>query len=410
MERMVKDNNSFSNIVVVGMGVVGLPAALLLANAGYQVFGVDINKTVIDALNSGVLPPHVKEQELESLLKNPKVYKNLHFQLVPGLADAFIIAVPTPVDLADKKADMSFVRKACESIVPFLRSGNLVIIESTIPPLTCRNFVRLILEKSGLKVGKDISLAHCPERVLPGNIYDEIVNNDRIIGGVDDKSCQLAEEVYASFVKGNIYKTDDVSAELCKLMENSYRDVNIALANELAQVVQNLGVNPKKVINLANKHPRVNILNPGIGVGGHCIPIDPWFIYEVDPRNSQLIALSRKINDRVPSKVVKFIKEQVKGIKNPQIIALGVSYKPDTADTRESPALEVVRILTKMGFEVSHLDPLVEGYKYSKSLAEECKNKDLLVVLVPHQIVINELNKDKDLIKKTLSTHKILQF
>lgn len=398
------------NVVIVGMGVVGLPAALLLSKAGYKVIGVDINQETLDSLNSGILPTHVKEEELQLLLKDEKVGENLSFQKLPAKAETFIIAVPTPLDKKNKKADLSFVKKAVESITPYLKKGDLVIIESTIPPLTCRNFVTPILEKSGLKVGKDIFLAHCPERILPGNIYHEIINNDRIIGGVDEKSCTLAEKIYASFVKGNIYKTDDVSAELCKLMENAYRDVNIALSNEFVSVAQDLGVNPKNVINLANKHPRVNILNPGIGVGGHCIPIDPWFIYEVDPEHSKLIAVSRGINDLMPQKIAEKIEKEVKDIKKAKIVAIGASYKVDTADTRESPAIEIVKILKGIGLDVSHFDPLVDGYKSPKTLYDLCVGKDLLVILVPHSIVIEELNKNREEIKNVLSTNKILQF
>ncbi|MBI2600303.1 nucleotide sugar dehydrogenase, partial [Candidatus Daviesbacteria bacterium] len=282
--------------------------------------------------------------------------------------------------------------------------------ESTIPPNTCNNLAIPILEKTGLIAGKDISLAHCPERILPGNIYYEIVHNDRIIGGVDEKSCQLAEKVYKSFVKGNIYKTDIVSAELCKLMENSFRDVNIALANEFAQTAKNLGVEARKVIALANKHPRVNILNPGIGVGGHCIPIDPWFIYEVDQINSKLISTSRKINDQVPANIAERIASKLRGIKKPKVLVLGASYKVDSTDTRESPAIKVVKILKKRGITVSHFDPLVSALKYPKTLLNLCLGKDLLVVLVPHKIILREIKRSQEEIQRVLSTRTILQF
>lgn len=397
-------------VVVVGLGVVGLPTALLLARTGHAVLGVDINENKLSLLKKGIIPPQIKEDELQSILSNPKVRKNLNFQDSPAKADIFLIAVPTPLDSKKKKADLSFVKKALDAVVPYLEKGNLVIIESTVPPLTCKNIVTPILEKSKLKVGKDLFLAHCPERVLPGNIYNEIVNNSRIIGGVSKQSAEKAEKLYLSFCRGDIYKTDDVTAELCKLMENSYRDINIALANEFSSVAKNLGVNPKEVINLANQHPRVNILNPGIGVGGHCIPIDPWFIYEVDPLNSQLISASRKINDKMPDKIAGIIKSKLKGMKKPKIVAVGASYKPDTTDIRESPAIKVVNILIKDGFNVFHFDPLIEGYKYQKTLLDECLNKDILVILVPHRIITMELNKNKEKIKEVLSTHQILQF
>lgn len=401
---------SSNHIVVVGLGVIGLPTALLLASSNYQVVGVDINKSVIKSLKNGVLPSHIREKELQVLLKDSKVRENLKFQDIPTKANTFIITVPTPLAKKKKKADLSFVKKALDSIRPFLKKGDLLIIESTIPPKTCRDFVIPILETDRFKVGQDIFLAHCPERVLPGNIYYEIVNNDRIIGGVDKKSSDLAEKIYKSFVKGKIYKTDAVSAELCKLMENAYRDVNIALANEFAMVAGNLGIDPKKVINLANKHPRVNILNPGIGVGGHCIPIDPWFIYEVDPTNSRLIETSRTINDQMPYVIANRIVNEVKHIKDPQIVVVGASYKADTGDTRESPAAEVIKILKQMSMDISHFDPLVDEYKYPFTLLKRCSGKDLLVILVPHQVVIKELDKDEEKIKKVLSTHQILQF
>lgn len=397
-------------VVVMGLGVVGLPSALMLAKGGYRVFGVDINKRIINWLKNGFLPPQVQESQLQLILKDPRVKKNLHFQQTPTPADTFIITVPTPLDPTGRKADLSFVKNATEAIIPFLKKGVLVIVESTVPPKTCRNFISPILEKSGLKVGKDISLAHCPERVLPGNIYHEIIYNDRIIGGVDEKSSKLAEKIYKSFVKGNIYRTDDVSAEFCKLMENAYRDVNIALANEFAQVAKNLGVDPKNVITLANYHPRVNILKYGIGVGGHCIPIDPWFIYQVDPLNSKLISTARKINNHMPIKVAKMIKKELKHIKNPKIVVIGASYKTDSTDTRESPAIEIVKILKTRGVDVAHFDPLVDGFKYQKNLLDECMDKDLLVILVPHEVVLKELNKDIKKIQAVLSTHKILQF
>lgn len=399
-----------ADVVVVGMGVVGLPAALLLAQANYSVFGVDINKDVIDLLSKGALPPHIKETELQLLLQESTVQKNFHVQLIPNQADSFIIAVPTPLDSSKKRADLSFLKKATESIVSYLKKGNLVIIESTIPPLTCKNFVTPILEKSGLKVGKDILLAHCPERVLPGNIYYEIVHNDRIIGGVNKESSEKAKKLYSSFVKGEIYITDDVTAELCKLMENTYRDVNIALANECLAVAESLGIDPKKAITLANKHPRVNILNPGIGVGGHCIPIDPWFIYEADAKNSTLIAAARKINDEMPKKIAGKIRDAVKKNKKAKIVALGASYKPNTADLRESPAVRIVQILRKDGFNVDHYDPLIPAYQWRKDLLTALREANLLVVLVPHTMILSEIHEHKSEIKHILPDSNILFF
>ncbi len=411
MTKIVEENkNSKQTILVVGMGVVGLPAALLLAHANYNVTGVDINKDIVGLLNKGVLPPHIKEKELQVLLQDSQVQKNFQVKLLPNQADNFIIAVPTPLDSTKKSADLFLLKKAAESIVPYLKKGNLVIIESTIPPLTCRKFVTPILEKSGLKVGRDILLAHCPERVLPGNIYYEIVYNDRIIGGVNKESSQRAKKLYSSFVKGEIYITDDVTAELCKLMENTYRDVNIALANEFSSVAEGLGIDPKEAIKLSNKHPRVNILNPGIGVGGHCIPIDPWFIYEIDEKNSTLIATARKINDNIPKKIAAKIRDAVKKNKKAKIVALGASYKADTADLRESPAVRIVEILRGNGFNVDHYDPLIPAYQWHKDLLTVLQGANLLVVLVPHTMILSEIHEHKSEIKHILGDSNILFF
>lgn len=411
MVKILKsNNNSKQTVVIIGMGVVGLPAALLLANANYNVKGVDTNKDVVNLLNKGSLPSHIKESDLQLLLQDTQVQKNFHVQLTPNQADCFIIAVPTPLDSSKKKADLSFLKKAAESIVDYLKKGNLVIIESTIPPLTCRNLVSAILERSGLKVGKDILLAHCPERILPGNIYYEIVHNDRIIGGINRESSQKAKKIYSSFVKGKIYTTNDVTAELCKLMENTYRDVNIALANEFSSVAESLGIDPKEAIRLSNKHPRVNILNPGIGVGGHCIPIVPWFIHEVDAKNSTLIAAARKINDEMPKKIAMKIREAVKNNKEAKIVALGASYRPDTTDLRESPAVRIVEILRGDGFHVDHYDPLIPAYQWHKNLLTALRGADLLVVLVSHTMILSEIHKYKSEIKHILGDSNILFF
>jgi len=410
MTKIAENKNSKETVVVVGMGVVGLPAALLLAQASYNVIGVDINKDVVNLLSKGVLPAHIKETELQELLQDSQIQKNFHVQLIPNQANSFIVAVPTPLDSSGKRADLSFLKRASESITPYLKKGNLVVIESTIPPLTCRRFVKPILEKSGLKVGWDILLAHCPERVLPGNIYHEIIHNDRIIGGVNKESSQRAKKLYSSFVKGEMYITDDVTAELCKLMENTYRDVNIALANEFSSVAEGLGIDSKEAIKLSNKHPRVNILNPGIGVGGHCIPIDPWFIYEVDEKNSTLIATARKINDEMPKKIAGKIREAVGKNKKAKIVALGASYKADTADLRESPAVRIVEILRGDGFNVDHYDPLIPAYQWHKDLLTALQRANLLVVLVPHTMILSEIHKHKSEIKHILGDSNILFF
>jgi UDP-N-acetyl-D-mannosaminuronic acid dehydrogenase len=394
-------------VVVVGTGYVGLPLAIVLARAGYEVVGVDIEENVVKAINTGIL--HLAEEDIKRIFKEPAVRKNLHAQNTPCPADVFIISVPTPVDERKRVADLTQVTKAVESVVPCLRSGNLVIVESTVPPLTCRNIVTPILEKSGLKVNKDIFVSHCPERILPGAVFDEIVNNDRIIGGMNTKAAKMSQEIYTSFVKGNLYLTNDVTAELAKLMENTFRDVNIALANEFSAVAEGLGVDILEAIRLANKHPRVKILKPGIGAGGHCIPVDPWFIKEVDPINSRLIHTARLINDEVPVKVAGKIREAVKNIAQPRIVVIGLTYKPDTYDTRNSPAQKIVELLQKDGYAVKAYDPMVAGRRYN-SISAIVKGADALVILVEHKVVRDELKKKAAAIKKAMRHPRIIRF
>ena len=395
-------------IIVIGTGYVGLPAALLLAKAGYDVVGVDINENLVRAINEGVLL--INEEDLQGLMADPDVKANLRAQSMPCEGDVFIIAVPTPLDHRKKLADMSYVDQSMQDIMPFLRPGNLVIIESTIPPLTCRERITTMIEQAtDLKVGETIFLAHCPERILPGDIFYEIVHNDRIIGAIDEKTREMAAEIYASFVKGALLRTDDVTAELVKLMENTYRDVNIALANEFNSVAKTLGVDGFEAITLANRHPRVDILRPGIGVGGHCIPIDPWFIKEVDPANSRLIFASRLINEEMPGKVAGRIRRAVRDVTDPNIVAIGAAYKANTEDLRESPAMEVVTHLQEDGYAVAHYDPLVEGMGYD-SLAAACKGADCLAVLVAHDVVMHELREHEDKVKAAMRTPIIIEF
>jgi len=394
-------------IVVIGTGYVGLPLAIMLARSGYEVIGVDIEENIVNAINEGVL--HLAEEDIKQIFKETQLGKNLRAQKSPCEADVFIISVPTPLDEKKRIADLSQVIGGIESILPCLRSGNLVIIESTVPPLTCREVIAPLISKTGLKVGEDIFLCHCPERILPGDVFEEIVHNDRVIGGFDGKAAEMAKEIYASFVKGNLYLTDDVTAELVKLMENTYRDVNIALANEFAAVAEGLDVDIMQAIELANKHPRVDMLKPGIGTGGHCIPVDPWFIKEIDPVNSRLIHTARLINDEMPNKIAAEIRQTLKDIKNPRIVALGVTYKPDTYDIRSSPALKIIGLLREDGYQVKAYDPLAEGYLYT-SIGEIAKGADCLVVLVEHQIIKEELARKENEIKKAMRQPVILRF
>ncbi len=404
---MVSTDFTPLDIVVIGTGYVGLPAALLLAQAGHSVVGVDIDENIVRTINDGIL--HIKEEQLQAIMDEPAVKTNLMAQSAPCEADVFVIAVPTPLDESKQVADLSMVIEATKSLIPHLRAGNLVILESTVPPLTCRNTITPLLERSGLKVGETLKLAHCPERILPGDVFHEIVHNDRIIGAEDETSRAMAADVYASFVHGDLLLTDDVTAELVKLMENTYRDVNIALANEFAAVARTLEIDAGEAIALANRHPRVSILKPGIGVGGHCIPIDPWFIKEVDPINSRLIFTARMINDDVPAQIAANISEAVREIINPHIVAVGAAYKPNTADTRESPAIEIVRMLRADGCRVDHFDPLVEGMAYPSTLTEACTDADCLALLVEHKVVMEDLVAQREGIHREMRNALIMQ-
>jgi len=395
-------------IVVIGTGYVGLPAALMWAKAGQTVVGVDINESVVRAINERTML--LNEQELHGLMKDPVVQSNLVARTTPCEGDVFVIAVPTPVDPMKKVCDMKPVQSALESICPVLRKGNLVILESTVPPMTCRDFVKPLIEKmTNFKVPQDILVAHCPERILPGDIFREIVENDRLIGGMDERSTQAAADTYATFVKGQLHLTDDISAELSKLMENTYRDVNIALANELASICQLLGADERKVIGFANKHPRVNIMSPGIGVGGHCIPVDPWFLKEVAPYNSRLIATARLINDEMPHRIAEKIRHTVADVPDPRIIALGATYKKNCEDLRESPAMEIVHLLKHDGYNISHYDPLVPKMNFS-SLAEAAKGTDLIAVLVSHDAIKEQLKRDREAIRSGMRRDRIVTF
>lgn len=408
VERLLDDASPRNpQVVMVGTGYVGLPAALMLARAGWRVVGVDINENIVAAINEGVL--HLKEAELQALLHDPTVRQNLSARHSPCPADIFIIAVPTPVQPRKKVADLSYVTSAIEALLPHLRAGNLIIIESTIPPLTCRHVVTPLLERTGLRVGADIHLAHCPERILPGDVFYEIVHNDRVIGCAEPVGREMARALYASFVKGDLYVTDDVTAELCKLCENTFRDVNIALANEFAAVAEGLGIDPLQVIRLANKHPRVNIMRPGIGVGGHCIPLDPWFIKEVDPANSRLIFTARLVNDEVPHKIAARVRQAVAHLVTPRLVAIGMSYKPDTEDTRESPATEIVHLLRADGYQVAHYDPLVVGHEYS-SLADAAAGADCLLLLVEHKVVKQAWQAEQETVRAAMRTPIVLRF
>lgn len=369
-------------ISVIGLGYIGLPTASVLASNGFKVIGVDVDPKIIQTVNKGKI--HIEEPGLSTIVRAAIASGNLRATLEAEPADVFFISVPTPLT-ADKKADMSFVAQAAEKIVPLLKAGNLVVLESTSPPGTCKNLLKPILEKSGLTVGKDLFLAHCPERVLPGKILKELIGNDRVIGGYDPTSAERARDIYANFVEGEILLTDLTTAEFVKVIENTFRDVNIALANEVAQMCEAIGIDYWEVAALANRHPRVNLLRAGPGVGGHCISVDPWFLVESLPELSQIVHLARRRNDAMPEHVVAETLALLKGRTNPKVGVLGLAFKGNIDDARESPALEIVEMLEKGGCEVHAHDPYVKQCPVDLAPLEDCfAGADCLLLLTDH--------------------------
>ena len=390
-------------VSVVGLGYIGLPTAATISSYGINVLGIDKNKEIVDTINEGKI--HIVEPDLDSLVeesvKNGKLKAYTEFKE----SDVFIIAVPTPID-KKYNPDISLVDSAIVSISEKLKKGDLIIVESTIPVGTTERLSLLLRElrpdlifpeKEDKKVKADVSIAHCPERVLPGNIVKELIGNDRTIGGITHECAKKAENFYQYFVEGKTFVTDARTAELAKLVENSYRDVNIAFANELSIIADKLEINIWELIELANHHPRVNILQPGPGVGGHCIAVDPWFIVSSAPEESRIIELSRRVNDSKPNFVIDKIKQAKdkigKDFEEITIATLGLSFKANIDDLRESPALQIAESINTLSFS-KHLIVEPNILKLPKSL--ESKNTmlvslktaiaecDLLILLVDH--------------------------
>jgi UDP-N-acetyl-D-mannosaminuronic acid dehydrogenase len=386
----------FSKICVFGLGYIGLPTAATFAASGVKVVGVDINPNVIATLRKGDI--HIHEPGLQTLVDSALRSGNLSVSEQPESSDVYLIAVPTPFykdksgkfeGRTYKMADMRAVRAAAESIVPLLRKGNLVVLESTSPPRTTLDVVAPILARSGLQAGVDFHLAYSPERVLPGQILRELVENARVIGGITPESAKAGADLYSIFVKGEIVQTDATTAEMVKVMENTYRDVNIAVANEFARLADKFGVDVWEAINLANRHPRVKILNPGPGVGGHCISVDPWFFVETAPDLTRLIYAAREVNDAQPHFVVDLVKRATGGLNGKLVTALGLAYKPDVDDLRESPAVEIVSLLQKEGAQVNAWEPFkpdaeISGVHLASSLELALKDSDAILLLVRH--------------------------
>ncbi len=395
------DNVFSGRLVIIGLGYIGLPTAVALATRGIEVTGVDVKPETVAAVSRGEVP--FIEPDLAVGVSGAVAMGRLTATMETPEADAYIIAVPTPFN-GDHSADLSFVKAAAEQIAPKLRPGNVVVLESTSPPGTTEKVSRWIGElRPDLKMprsgsnGADIYLAHCPERVLPGRIMIEIVTNDRVVGGLTERCAEKAASIYRVFAKGEILLTDAASAEMAKLVENAYRDVNIAFANELALIAEKLHIDVWEVIRLANRHPRVSILNPGPGVGGHCIPVDPWFIVSAAPEDSPLIRTARQVNDRRPHHVAEQVVAKAGRFRAPKIACLGLTFKANVDDIRESPAVEVVELIAAALPDVELLaaDPYVD--KLPASLVgrpnvslvggyDAVDQADIVVLLVEHDL------------------------
>ena len=379
-------------VCVVGLGYIGLPTAALLANRGYEVHGVDIVQSTVDTINQGKI--HIVEPELDIFVKSAVNSGKLKADTKPAKADVFIIAVPTPFHKSGydiPTPNIDYVISATKSIAPYVKEGNLIILESTSPVGTTEK-IKEVLEKEGVETSK-IYIAHCPERVLPGKIMRELVENDRIVGGINEESTRKAAEFYKTFVEGEVLETNAKTAELCKLTENSYRDVNIAFANELSIICDNYGIDVWELRNLANRHPRVNILYPGVGVGGHCIAVDPWFIVSDNKDKARLIKIAREVNNYKTEWVVEKIKNEVlkfeiKNKRKPTIALMGLAFKPDIDDLRESPALYIAQKLNK---ELDNVMCVESNISLNKELGlklvsiEDGIKSDIVAFLVGHK-------------------------
>lgn len=396
-------SSSFKHICVIGLGYIGLPTAATFAAHGLKVTGVDINQHAIDMINQGKV--HIVEPDLDALVRDVVAQGKLSAQLTPIEADAYIVAVPTPFQ-GDYQPDLKYIEAAANALAPFLKKGNLVILEST-SPVEATEKMSNWLHKARPDLTfpqiageqADILVAHCPERVLPGKVLQELISNDRIIGGMTPRCSKAAVDLYSVFVKGACIETNARTAEMCKLTENSFRDVNIAFANELSIICDKLDINVWDLISLANRHPRVNILQPGPGVGGHCIAVDPWFIVAKTPEEARLIKTAREVNDikpfwvidQIKIKIAEFLQENPnKTIKDVTIACYGLAFKPDIDDLRESPALEIARKLGKQGFNILAIEPNIDSLPNDLpeniKLIELDKNHmaDIHVILVKH--------------------------
>ena len=409
-------------VSVIGLGYIGLPTSALLASHGVEVAGFDINQNIIDTIKHGKI--HIEEPDLDVLVQESIESGNFRVTNCLEKSNVFIVAVPTPFK-GDHEPDLSFVKSAVASIAPLLEKGNIVILESTIPVGSTEKMQELMASLrpdlcfpkfNNVALNADISVAYCPERVLPGNIIRELVENDRIIGGISRACAERTQDFYNIFVKGDCLITDCRTAELTKLVENAYRDVNIAFANELSLIAEKLKMNVWELIKLANRHPRVNILQPGPGVGGHCIAVDPWFIINSAPDETKLIHTARLVNDKKPMFVLNQVNHAVAALKKKReeinIACLGLSYKPNIDDLRESPALKIALQLSLMGFSKEYIvepniknipDVFVKDSVELVSLEKAINESDILVLLVDHK-QFKEIKPDFLVGKQVLDT------
>lgn len=388
---------SINKICVVGLGYIGLPTAAVLASRGLEVVGLEVDANIVETINAGHI--HIVEPDLGMVVNAAVTTGNLRASLIPEEADVFIIAVPTPLD-NNRRPDISFIESAAHHIAPVLKKNDLVLLESTSPVGTTQTLCKWFAKnRPDLKFPHqstqepDIHIAHCPERVLPGKVLAELVHNDRIIGGITPDCAQAACDFYRIFVRGKCMLTNAPTAELAKLTENAYRDTNIAFANELSLICNELDINVWELIGLANHHPRVNILQPGPGVGGHCIAVDPWFIVHSAPQHSELIQAARRVNDGKPEHVVKQVLNAASRFKAPTIACLGLSFKADIDDLRGSPAIHIVKRLTENSQHpilvvephIQELPEDLEGRAEICSLESAVKRSDIIVLLVDHE-------------------------
>ena len=386
----------FDSVCVVGLGYIGLPTAAFIASKGVKVTGVDVNPTFVESINRGEVP--FFEPGFEELLKRVVDEGYLKAQAEQIQADAYIVCVPTPFR-EDYKVDTKYINAAAEAMAPHLRPGALVVLESTSPPGTTEAMAKHIIElRPDLSLDENdenaIFVAHCPERVLPGQIMEEMENNDRVIGGLTPRGTQMACDLYGTFCTAELLQTNATTAEMAKLTENSFRDVNIAFANELSLISDRLGIDVWELIELANHHPRVNILQPGPGVGGHCIAVDPWFIVSSVPEEARIIKMARDVNDGKPEWVIKKVKEALDGKPDAVVAALGIAFKNDIDDLRESPSLNIVKQLGQENpqLDIRVVEPNVNALPDSLAAIPNVSQQDLDTAIAEADLILLLVN------------------